>query len=291
MKLKRLTLPLSLLPIAILLVILSNLNQHKHEGKTLDEWLKLAENADTRSNAFIAIRAMGPKNIPDLLRKLQKADPPMTREMAERLVKQDMDNEAIPAVVMRKRAVLGFEALGSMGKPAIAALEKQLSNTNCADEVISSLRAIGPDACDALIRGMTNENIRVRVGSMVVIFLIGASNDQAVASNIYHQALPSIIHSLRDTNAKVRYVAAGVSGEIKQEPQVVIPELIRLLSDEDEWVRFAATRSLTNFGPLATSAVPALVVLLNDSLGEARKAASNALLAIDPEAAAKAGVK
>jgi len=45
------------------------------------------------------------------------------------------------------------------------------------------------------------------------------------------------------------------------------------------------------FGPDARIAVPALVELLNDPDLEVRGRATNALKAIDPEAAAKAGVK
>ena len=41
----------------------------------------------------------------------------------------------------------------------------------------------------------------------------------------------------------------------------------------------------------AQPAVPALLLLLSDQKEEVRKAATNAIKAIDPEAAARAGVK
>jgi HEAT repeat protein len=63
------------------------------------------------------------------------------------------------------------------------------------------------------------------------------------------------------------------------------------LSDTNFTVRVGAARGLGRFGADAHQAVPALVGLLSDANPFVRDAVSNALKEIDPEAAAKAGVK
>jgi HEAT repeat protein len=63
------------------------------------------------------------------------------------------------------------------------------------------------------------------------------------------------------------------------------------LHDPRPDVRFNAVRALVQFGPKAKLAVPALVELLNDPNAGVRGSATDSLKAIDPEAAAKAGVK
>jgi HEAT repeat protein len=63
------------------------------------------------------------------------------------------------------------------------------------------------------------------------------------------------------------------------------------LSDPDRNIRALAARSLAGFGTNAQQASLTLVRLLSDPSQPVRAAASNALKAIDPEAAAKAGVE
>ena len=70
-----------------------------------------------------------------------------------------------------------------------------------------------------------------------------------------------------------------------------MPALAKLLSDTNINVRYAAARGIQHFGTNAHQAVPALVLSLRDSSSGVRYAATDALKAIDPEAAAKAGVK
>jgi HEAT repeat protein len=57
------------------------------------------------------------------------------------------------------------------------------------------------------------------------------------------------------------------------------------------FTRGVAIESLVEFGAQAKPAVPTLIGLLTDSEAYIRHDASNALKEIDPDAAAKAGVK
>jgi HEAT repeat protein len=81
-------------------------------------------------------------------------------------------------------------------------------------------------------------------------------------------------------------------GEIGTEPDRVVPVLLNALLDPQPVVRTCAVEALGLFGPNAKLAVPALVEFLNmrDSSTSDRWFATNVLKAIDPEAAAKAGV-
>jgi HEAT repeat protein len=80
---------------------------------------------------------------------------------------------------------------------------------------------------------------------------------------------------------------------IHAEPELVVPALINSLNDPysspEKWV---ILNGLGRFGTNAKPAVPTLVALLNGQYPRSVKsAAALALRSIDPEAAAKAGLK
>lgn len=72
---------------------------------------------------------------------------------------------------------------------------------------------------------------------------------------------------------------------------VIIPQLAALLDDPQDDVPENAVKSLGQFGSLARPAVPKLLPLLQSRDKDRFLAAKAALRQIDPEAAAKAGVK
>ena len=110
--------------------------------------------------------------------------------------------------------------------------------------------------------------------------------------NFSRPAIPALFHTVKtDEEINVRIVATDALSQIRVEPQLVVPLLEIPLSDADFAVRCAAVRALETFGADAQQAVPALVPMLSDSDEDVRLDATNALKAIDPEAAAKAGVK
>jgi HEAT repeat protein len=90
----------------------------------------------------------------------------------------------------------------------------------------------------------------------------------------------------------VRYAAISALGKIGTEPDRVVPVLIDATHDRSPTVRTSAVGALGLFGPNAKLAVPALVEFLsNAQTSMERWYAEKALRQIDPEAAAKAGVK
>jgi HEAT repeat protein len=64
-----------------------------------------------------------------------------------------------------------------------------------------------------------------------------------------------------------------------------------MLRDSDLQLHAFAATALGEFGNNGKPAVAPLIGLLSEGNQEARKAATNALKAVDPEAAARAGVK
>jgi len=67
--------------------------------------------------------------------------------------------------------------------------------------------------------------------------------------------------------------------------------LIGLLNSEHSIARYDVIYALGKIGPAAKDAVPALLTRLNDEDAKIRYAVTNVLKQIDPEAAAKAGIK
>jgi HEAT repeat protein len=66
---------------------------------------------------------------------------------------------------------------------------------------------------------------------------------------------------------------------------------VKSLHDPDTSVRTYAAAALGEFGTNGKSAVGPLVEMLSETNQDARNAVTKALKAIDPEAAARAGVK
>lgn len=102
-------------------------------------------------------------------------------------------------------------------------------------------------------------------------------------------AVPALIRALKGNDDPVHEAAIAGLGKIHSDAETVIPLLIPYLDDEN--LNDEAADALANFGSLAKAAVPEIIPLLKARDKDAREAARKALLAIDPEAAAKAGVK
>jgi hypothetical protein len=102
-------------------------------------------------------------------------------------------------------------------------------------------------------------------------------------------ALPDLMRALKGNDAFIHPAAISSLGKIRSEPETVIPLLIPYLEDDN--LDVAAAGALAEFGSLAKAAVPKLLPLLHAKDDDDRAAARDALLKIDPDAAAKAGVK
>lgn len=104
-------------------------------------------------------------------------------------------------------------------------------------------------------------------------------------------AIPDLIKALKGNDAAVQGPAANALGRIHSEPDKIIPMLIQCLDSPVQGVPEGAAEGLGEFGPLSKAAVPKLTELLKVRDKDLLRAVRSALKEIDPEAAAKAGVK
>jgi hypothetical protein len=105
-------------------------------------------------------------------------------------------------------------------------------------------------------------------------------------------AIPSLLRTVStSTDEDVRASAVFALGGIHAEPERVVPVLIKCLADTSIDVQSEAAEGPGKFGESAKPAIPTLVVLLQNPNQDVINHARAALLRIDPEAAARAGVK
>jgi HEAT repeat protein len=106
------------------------------------------------------------------------------------------------------------------------------------------------------------------------------------------QAIPALVHALRDPDVQMRrnaeLVMISLAGAYDGEPRVdireAIPALIKATGDGDSEVRAWAAHALAEIGPDAKDAVPALLKFIHDSDEGPRNTSCMALGDIGPEA-------
>jgi HEAT repeat protein len=143
-------------------------------------------------------------------------------------------------------------------------------------------------AVPALIALLSEKHPGVRYHAVFALRCLGP-----VASN----ALPALIRCLSDPEFIVRDDAVMSLGTLQQEPEKVVPILIEFIqkyrNDKTDGLILCrdAIDALRAHGEKAKAGVPNLLELLGDEHEGFRSAATNALFRIDPEAAAKAGIR
>jgi HEAT repeat protein len=101
--------------------------------------------------------------------------------------------------------------------------------------------------------------------------------------------VPALIERLHDPHQYVRYSVATSLGQLHTQPEIVVPALMNDFSGNDTLLRAKVLDALGQFGSQARAAIPMVLEALKD-----QNVSYNAAIAfkkIDPEAAAKAGVK
>jgi hypothetical protein len=257
--------------LAVLLVVIAGVSAWQglrerepvYQGKRLSVWLKAYQisgfvGIEAREKANAAVRQAGTNAISTLLRMLRAKDWALKVKLMDLASRQHFIKiEYTPAQDWHLAPLYAFEVLGAEAQSAVPALI-EIANQNISPEsrycALDALGYIGPPAKEAvysLLRWSTNSDYEVRGQAFFAL------------------------------------------GKIGTEPDRVLPVLINALHDESGTVQTCAILALKDYGPNAKRAVPALVEFLNthDDATSDRSYATNALKAIDPEAAAKAGVK
>jgi hypothetical protein len=285
-----------------------------YQGKGLRAWLgeyydwgfssaTVARNG--RNAAEAAIQHIGTNAIPTLLDMLRKKDAPLVIKLIPVWSRHVTRTPYLPmwvafpswyqvhAEVLNRQATLGFEILGTNAHPAVPALinlyEENISRSSqiC---VRQSLIAIGPDAARAalpsFLRGTASPKVLVRQDAVMALSQV---HDEPLL------VVSTLAKSLSDADVNIRVSAAWSLGafgmKVRQAIPLAVPVLTQALHDPDGTVRGTAACSLKDFAAEAKQAVPALLELLKDKSMYARGVAAGALQQIDPDAAARAGVK
>jgi hypothetical protein len=226
---------------------------------------------------------------------------------------------------VRTRGAYGLVVLGPEARPAVPSLITLLTDKE--DEVralsVFTLYRLGPVARDALpsvIKCLNDPDDLVRIDAIMALGTIHEDPDSVVPIliDIVNQtrnssqsvreysairalgdfkdkaasAVPTLVKSLGDPDASVRGAAILALGSIHARPDLVVPALTARVAPEQQRNDYTYTFStLAGFGPDARSAAPTVLEYINDNDPDVRACARYALKAIDPEAAAKAGIK
>ena len=173
-------------------------------------------------------------------------------------------------------------------------------------EATEALVKIGPEAVDALIQGLSDENSQIRemsawtlseiktpvariVPALISVLADPDENLRVVGSvalqNVGEPAVPYLIDALTTETADIRLHAAYAIGEIGTPLDTILPALINTLTDSEWNVRRLVVRALATIG---TPAVDPLVVALNSPNADLRRMAERALNDIGTPQARKA---
>jgi len=144
-----------------------------------------------------------------------------------------------------------------------------------------ALRANAKDAIPSLME-IYEQNPAARVDAIYCLSCIGPAAEEAI---------PWLLKNLSNTNGDVRAGIISALGEIHSKTALVVPVLINCLDETNRRVRVDAALALSSYRTDAKPAIPKLVELLNDKGKGISNSAVLAIKMIDPEAAAKAGLK
>ena len=233
-----------------------------------DEAPDREERRDTQHalEAAAALRAMGTNAVPYLL-KLASSRPSVLWSKAESM---QLDQWVLIHLKSRRlydwmrsrvekpwndhrRAENGFKTLGQRASPAVPQLIPLLKSADwdTRETAADALGAIGPAA---------------------------------------QEAVPVLIQCINDPEERVEDSAVEALFAIGMKPEVAVPALAKLLeAEEGDFNR--TLHLLANFGEKAKPAVPAILPFLETDDAQLRAKATNVLKQIDPQSAAKAGIR
>ena len=162
-------------------------------------------------------------------------------------------------------------------------------------EASETLIAMGPESIDALIRGVSDKNPRVREMSAWTLSEIGVPTARVVPAlistladpdenirvmgsvalqNLGEPAVPYLIDALKAESAEIRLNAAYALGEIGTPLDTILPALVSTLTDPEWNVRRLVVRALVTIG---SPALDSLIQALNSDDPDLRRMAERAL--------------
>lgn len=259
---KRVHIALAVMVVALVSVIawqVLRLREPVYQGKRLSVWLvqystnhySAGRDGVLDKQAENAIQQIGTEALPVLLGKLRARDTRLKQVMMAWAQKQ-------------KLVHFNFKSANQCHNEAVAGYE-----------ALGSLASVQvPSLMDTL---SNDRSLEVRQAAASALGLIGPEAKQAA---------PALFHATTHTNQGVRNNSLWALSRILPDPKQTIPVLIAGLDDPFSVARENAAIALGKYGQAAKVAIPALLRTLSTN-----RAAAMALRQIDPEAAAKAGVR
>lgn len=237
--------------LAALAFVVAN-REPARDTKPLNAWLRELNSAEPyrRARAEAAVRQMGPRVVPALVVRLESSY---------------TDDQA--------RAILGFEALGDAGRPAIPSLTALLRAEATSLPAARALAAIGPATVPLLTNSLASSAGFIRSSAVRALGRMRTDGRLAV---------PALVSVLNDDDDDLRYFATRALGNLAADPEQAVPALVNRLEDRNVEVRKIAARSLGQFHGQARGAVPALRKALNRDEEAVKLTAAYALREINP---------
>jgi len=230
----------------------------EYQGRPLSFWLRRMESSPdlTSTNwqtAVHALQQIGTKALPGLIASLQARDPNWKIEAVDwvrEVLNRDLSHRL--AVRDRQRALMAFQALGPIARPAIPTLAAMITNAkpDQADAGFQALSGIGVEECvPPLVLALTNGDAILRPAAAVSL---GSLRGRA------REAVPALLITLQSPDANLQIDAIRALGLIATNPRLAVPGLIRALDSTNAQVRQAAALAVGAFGTEAAAALPAL---------------------------------
>jgi HEAT repeat protein len=240
--------------------------------------LYVSQEETARDAASAALKALGPKAVPDIIRMLRNKDPFIRRQVWSLTPKVPMRfRKGMLANVKPPRAglyhIAAMRAVGAIGaeaRPAIPDLARNLQGRDLQEcwEAGTALGRIGPDAVRVLSAALQSELPAVRQAALLGLKEIGPEAAQAI---------PAVIEKLGDRDEFVRGWAAQALTSIGRP---AIPQLLQTVENGTGEVRRGAAYALAGIYPSRRVATPALLKMMNDPEPESREQAIATLEAI-----------
>lgn len=255
-----------------------------YHGKRLSQWLdeyNRAGGMDKTGPISDAIRAMGTNTLPFLLAHIKHTESPLKGKFFSLIGKQHwVKLPFYGADPYLETSILALSALGSNAAPICPDLLKVAENPDSSWRGTMSLLAIGPASVPTLAKACQSTNSHLRT--------------EAVLMMAMQKAMPAPWFSWGYSKAPVNGQLMFMVGYAVSDEDV--QEMINLLANPDSAIRRASAEAIglytrPPYTRVAHSAVGPLTELLKEADPVLRESAAETLKKIDPEAAAKAGVK
>ncbi len=254
-----------------------SLGEPRYQGKSLTAWLEgynQAEAMDKTRPASEAIRAMGDRALPFLLRYLKKKDSPLKLKLFLLAEKQHIVGFPPPRLnPYLSPSLMALKALGPTARPVIPQLLKMFEDSATSREGGLALFSIGPESILAFQEACTSTNSTVRTdaASFLALLPLGYTGDQPYyctwykfrvnsrpqayvarpPDSYFNVKLASLArnHSKADVRrACVEALATYYGTPYGDHPEVVALALRKALLDPDKRVRELATEALKRHG-------------------------------------------